>query len=333
MPHRSHIAAFYKEWRSADTTLLLHTSGSTGVPKAIRVEKCAMQRSARRTCDYLNIHPGDTTLLCLPTDYIAGKMVVVRALTCGLRLIAVTPSLRPLRYLDTAPHFAAMTPAQVYETLQDEREAALLRAIRVVLIGGGPLDPAVAAALKDHRGAYSTYGMTETVSHIALRHVAQTAYTPLCGVRLALNADGCLVVSDTATGVDQLQTNDLAQILPDGRFRILGRADNTICSGALKWQIEDLEQRLSDLPVPFLITAVRDVRLGQAITLLYEQEAELPTLQTHCRRCLPPLAVPRHYVGVANLPLTATGKPDRAAARRLAEAAIQATGEPQPPSR
>ena len=318
------IAEFSTQWHDATPTLVLHTSGSTGRPKPIRVSKSAMRASAVRTCQALSLPRGITSLLCMPMAYVAGRMVCVRAWEWDMRLIVVPPSLHPFATLDEVPYFAAMTPMQVYETLRVPDEAARLMQVSVLLIGGGALSPSITTALAHHPGAYSTYGMTETLSHIALRHVSQNTYRPLAGVTLQRDDRGCLIVSDTHTGVANLVTNDLVDIQADGRFRILGRADNTICSGALKWQIEDLETRLSDLPVPIQVTAVPDTRLGEAIVLLYVSASDTADdaslLLEACRLRLPRHALPRHLVPVAELPQTPTGKPDRPRARTIARA-------------
>ena len=323
------IIDFKRVWFNDDPTLLLRTSGSTGVPKTIRVHKKHMVASAHRTCETLGIEAGATTLLCMPVAYIAGRMVCVRAWECGLRLIAVDPSLHPLSALTAPPDFAAMTPAQVYETLQVPREAELLRRIRFLLIGGGAIGVSVAEALQAFEGVWSTYGMTETLSHIALRRLSEReeAYQPLKGVSLQLDERGCLVVTDPIVGVANLVTNDLAELLPNGRFRLKGRADNTICSGGLKWQIEALENLLATLPVPFQITAVPDERLGEAIVLFYARPqnqtfTEL-SLREACVKLLPRHALPRYYICLSQIPQTPTGKPDRASARRLAKECLK----------
>ena len=163
---------FLTEWNSASPLIELKTSGSTGKPKIMVVEKRRMEASARITCQFLGLKEGDTALLCMPLDYIAGKMVVVRSLTCGLRLVEVEPSGHPLRELNSAPTFAAMVPLQVCNSLQDEKEAQLLRDIKQLIIGGGAIDAALESQLRTFPNAvWSTYGMTETLSHIARRRI------------------------------------------------------------------------------------------------------------------------------------------------------------------
>ncbi len=110
--------AFVAEWHNDDPCVVVHTSGSTGAPKPLMVEKRRMEASARITCHFLGLRRGDTALLCLPLDYIAGKMMVVRAITCGLNLIRVEPSGHPLAQVDAPIDFAAMVPMQVANSLK-----------------------------------------------------------------------------------------------------------------------------------------------------------------------------------------------------------------------
>lgn len=329
------LKEFLAEWHNDSPTLLVHTSGSTGVPKSMLVEKRRMEASARITCDFLGLKPGDTALLCLSTDYIAGKMMVVRALTCGLQLVSVEPSGHPLAscFLPLASSmplsFAAMVPLQVYNSLQVPDERERLMQIGNLIIGGGAIDPELEQALADFPNhVWSTYGMTETLSHIALRRLngpeRSDWYTPFAGVGISLNAEGCLVIDAPAVCAEPLTTNDMA-VIEDGRFRILGRKDNVICSGGLKIHIEEVERLLrAHVREPYLITKVPDERLGEAVVLLTTAAAPvvLADLQATCRRVLPTYWVPRHLMTVAQLPFTATGKPARAEAKRLAQASL-----------
>ncbi len=329
------------------------------MPKAILAEKRRMQASARTTCRFLGLEEGDTALLCLPLDYIAGKMMVVRALTCGLRLVAVTPGGHPLSEesmraaslisgsmglmgpmgpmglmgpiglmgLGTID-FAAMVPLQVWNSLQVPQERERLTRIRHLIIGGGEVNDVLASELRPLPNAvWSTYGMTETLSHIALRRLsgpdATEWYTPFKGISLSLNADGCLVVDAPEVCPDELVTHDLAELRPDGCFRILGRSDNTICSGGIKIQIEEAERLLAPhLTVPFCITWAPDQRLGQAVVLLTEHPYP-QQLRSICQQHMPQLWQPRHFIHTNHLPQTPTGKLARKEAEHLAALAIK----------
>ena len=316
---------FAAEWHSPCPTLRVQTSGSTGSPKEMIVKKSRMRASALATCRFLGLHAGQTALLCLPLRYIAGKMLAVRAFECGLRLVPVAPCANPLKHLHEAPHFAAMTPMQVYECLQQPHSRSLLRRIKCLIIGGGAVSKELESTLRSFpNGVWSTYGMTETLSHIALRRLSgketATAYTALLGVHIATVPDGRLRIDAPAICPTPLTTNDIAEILPDGSFKILGRTDNIICSGGLKFQLEALEEKLAPLPVPFLLTAVPDARLGQALALIYEgADADSDLLLRLCRERLARHEQPRHILCAARLPRTETGKPARKEAARLAE--------------
>ena len=316
------LEEFIAEWRNDSPTLLVHTSGSTGKPKPLLVEKRRMEASARITCRFLGLREGDTALLCMPLDYIAGKMMVVRALTCNLRLISIEPTGHPCLTMPDNIDFAAMTPMQVYNSLQTNDERQRLMSIRHLIIGGGAVNDKLAAELRTFpNNVWSTYGMTETLSHIALRRISGSGatdwYTPFSSVRVSLNGDGCLVIDAPKVCANALVTNDIAEIV-DGRFRILGRRDNVICSGGIKIQIEEVERELAkQTDIPLIITKFPDERLGETVVLLTESP-DTDTLRQICTEHLQRYWRPRHYLTVSKLPTTATGKPARAEAQRLA---------------
>ena len=322
------LEEFLEEWHNGRDTLLVHTSGSTGTPKPLWVEKRRMEASARITCEFLGLHEGDTALLCMPLDYIAGKMMVVRALTCGLKLVSITPSGHPLQSVTETIDFAAMVPMQVYNSLQVAEERERLMQIHHLIIGGGAVDDALAAELAGFPNyVWSTYGMTETLSHIALRRLngpeASEWYTPFPSVSLSLTDEGCLIIDAPLVCAERLTTNDIAEIDSQGRFRILGRKDNVICSGGIKIQIEEVERMLKPhLAAPFLITKCKDKRFGEAVVLLTESD-NLVAIEKICADVLPRFWQPRRCLQVERLPLTETGKPARKEAERLAALAIE----------
>ena len=321
------IEAFLKEWHNDSPTLLVHTSGSTGQPKPMLVEKRRMEASARITCRFLGLKADDTALLCMSLDYIAGKMMVVRALTCRLKLITVEPSGHPLHNLLSTINcqldFAAMVPMQVYNSLQVPEERERLMQIRQLIIGGGAIDEALARELKTFPHAvWSTYGMTETLSHIALRRLngpdASEWYTPFEGVGLSLDHDGCLVIDAPAVHDGILTTHDIAEIRADGRFKILGRKDNVICSGGVKIQAEEVERLLCvHMHEPYLITKRQDERFGEVVVLL--TEGDTAVAKGICEKVLPKYWQPRVYTHVLQIPHTKTGKPARKAAEEMAK--------------
>lgn len=319
------LDTFLTEWNSPSPTMTVNTSGSTGKPKAICVEKKRMEASAQTTCRFLGLKQGQTALLCMDTKYIAGKMMIVRALSCGLRLVCTPPSGRPLRNISGQIDFAAMVPLQVAHSLEYAEDREKLRSIGQLIIGGGAIDEKLEQELRDFPNAvWSTYGMTETLSHIALRRLsgkdASSWYEPFEGISVETDSTGRLIIRAPQLLDGQLATNDLAELHPDGRkFRILGRTDNTICSGGVKIQIEEAERLLRPhLHSPFLISKRKDTALGETVVMLHTATMDTAQARDICRQILPHYWQPRHYVCVEKMPLTPTGKPDRAAAEKKA---------------
>lgn len=311
------LERFLSEWHSDAPVVAVKTSGSTGTPKEMLVEKKRMLASARMTCDFLGLKDGDTALLCMSTDYIAGKMMVVRSIERNLRLTVVEPSNHPLKGLTEPFDFVAMIPSQVYETILNPEEASMLRRARNIIIGGGAVSNELKELLSDFPNAvWSTYGMTETLSHIALRRLngseATDWYTPFEGVSISLNEENCLVIDAPYVCKDLLTTNDIAEIR-DGRFRILGRKDNVICSGGIKIQAEEVERQLaSHLDSPFAITKKADKKFGEIVVLLTESN-DIESIKAVCQEVLPRYWRPKEIIHTDRIPMTETGKIRRAA--------------------
>ena len=277
---------FLNEWFNDSPVITVHTSGSTGTPKELIVRKDQMMQSARLTCEFLNLKQGESALLCMNLRYIGAMMLVVRALVAGLDLIVRPASGHPLSDVKQPLRFAAMVPLQVYNTLRTPEEKERLKQTEILIIGGGAIDEALETEIKSLPGAvYSTYGMTETLSHIALRRLNGTAaserYYPFSSVNLSLSPENTLVIDAPLVCDGVLQTNDIARIYPDKGFIILGRKDNVINSGGIKIQAEEVEKLLRPfISVPFVITSVPDQRLGQAVTLLIEGRADTDNIDT-----------------------------------------------------
>lgn len=315
---------FLSEWNNDSDRVLVHTSGSTGKPKPMMVEKKRMLNSARITCDFLGLKPGDTALLCMSLDYIAGKMVVVRSIERHLHLISVSPSGHPLKDVNLKEvngeiTFAAMVPMQVYNTLQVPEERERLTHIRHLIIGGGAIDASLEKELRSLPGniaIWSTYGMTETLSHIALRRIngaeASEWYQPFDSVKISQTEEGCLVIDAPQVCAETLVTNDIVEI-EKLRFRIKGRKDNVICSGGIKIQIEEVEEFLKPhLEKPFMLAKKKDEKFGE-IAVLMSEDKEIKTVEATIRRLLSDHKywIPREFRYVDHLPLTETGKPKR----------------------
>lgn len=310
---RRDLYLFLQDWFSPSPTLKVFTSGSTGTPKEMLVEKERMMQSALLTCSFLDLNKGDKALLCMPLNYIAGKMVVVRALVAGLDLYPVAPNGHPLRGTDISFGFAAMIPLQVFNSLQSDVEKERLSGIKKLIIGGGAIDPQIEEALKEFPNTvYSTYGMTETLSHIALRKIngrdASENYIPFTSVALSLSDEGTLIIDAPLVTKERLYTNDIAEIYEDGSFRILGRKDNIINSGGVKIQVEEVERLLKPyISCNFAISSLPDPKFGELVVLVVEDKAE----SRDFKDILPDYYKPKKIVKIDEIPLTETGKIDR----------------------
>lgn len=323
------VEEFLAQWNDASPTMEVRTSGSTGTPKLIYIEKERMRASARMTCDFLGLKPADTALLCMPLDYIAGKMMVVRALERNMKLLPVEPSGHPLAdntlsdLNEGIVHLAAMVPLQVWNTLRVPEERERLHHIKHLIIGGGAIPQELEQELRTIPiNVWSSYGMTETLSHIALRRISEDYYSPLPGISLSQDQDDCLIINAPALCAQTLYTNDIVRFHGKDHFQIIGRRDNTICSGGIKIQIEQVEAWLQSIGIDnIMVTYREDKALGQALVYLTTDEINTDMLRKSVPTNTPnsKFWLPRHIVKVPFLPLTPTGKPDRATAKQLAE--------------
>lgn len=310
--------SFLAEWFADTPHVSVQTSGSTGRPKRLYVKKEHMVSSALMTLKTLGISPGDNALLCLSAGYIAGKMMVVRALVGGLNLTVVEPSGTPT--IDRDYQLCAMVPMQVYNLVSLPDDDLSINRIGQLIIGGSPITSTLRDQIKTLTVAcYSTYGMTETVSHVALRRLngsdRQRAYYPLDGIRVSLNESGCLVITAPSITDGPVVTNDLAEIAPDGGFRILGRIDNVINTGGVKVIPEDVEAKLSGCTAhAFAVSSIPDDRLGEKVVLVVEGAADC---LFNFDGVLRPYERPKAVIKIDKIPVTVNGKIDRVALRKV----------------
>lgn len=306
------LAQFLATWFSPCPWMTLHTSGSTGKPKEIHASKDAMRASAHLSCQALEMQPGDTALLCLPLRYIAGQMMVVRALIGNLNLLIEEPSSTPLGQRQA--NLVSLVPMQAITTLQQPDGAAQLNRMGTILLGGGFIPAALEEALQPLScRVFATYGMTETLSHIALRPLNGTGrsawYRPLPGISLQQTREGTLSITAPHLGIAEMATHDRAELRPDGCFRILGRLDTVINSGGIKIQAEELETRLQQATgLAILARPLPHPVLGECIELLWEGRPEdEPRLRRACE-VLPRYYRPHSVQRVDTLPRTLSGK-------------------------
>jgi O-succinylbenzoic acid--CoA ligase len=301
------------------------TSGTTGDPGTHVLNRQGLVNSARRTLDFFKLAPGDRVLHCLPMRYVAGKLMVVRALVGGLKLVLIEPSGRPLRGLGEPLAFAAMVPLQVHESLVYGDDFSK---ISTLLIGGGKLSYTSVRQLarQDFCAIYESFGMTETYTHFALKRMngpkPDKGFRILDGVRISRDERKCLVVEVRGITDGPVSTNDLVEIDPSGKlFKWLGRYDHVINSGGIKIIPELLEQQIRIvIKQPCLILSEHDDRLGSRLVLLVETPDENPPLEDWLealKAILPSYELPKRILGTKEIPRNHSMKMDRRAAQKL----------------
>ena len=307
------LSGFLIQWCNNQPFIELHTSGSTGKPKLIRVSKSAMLASAERTIAFLNLKQGDSALLCLSVKYIAGKMMVVRAMSGGLKLIQGTVSSNPLTRVSEKIDFAAMVPLQVASVIN--ANGALLAKVDKLIIGGGPIDSTLACEIEKRAvQAWETYGMTETVSHIALRKVTGAAlpFRLLPHIKVSKNEHNCLVIQPSSINKTQLITNDVVELVSENEFLLKGRYDHVINTGGIKIFPEEIERKLKKFICrPFIICSLPDAKLGRRIVLVIEGKTDETKKWEQGFALLKPFEKPKEIRFVKTFPLTETGKIQR----------------------
>jgi len=310
----SEIFQFILEWVSDDHFVILHTSGSTGIPKSIKQPKERMINSAQMTAEYFGLDERTNALLCLPVSYIAGKMMIVRAFVTGMNLITVEPSSDPFSTLSDKIHFAAITPFQLAHSLKALKNVP----VDTVIVGGGEIPYDLEKLCqKVPSNLYATYAMTETSSHIAIRAVNGMQKSPfyelLKNVHVSVDERSCLVINAPQLTPELLVTNDIVEIKDDTHFEWIGRSDNVINSGGLKIFPEQVEKKLFFLiPRRFFIAGLPDVMLGEKATLFIEGEpynpVQLQNLKRNMDSLLTRFEFPRKIVFIPVFDLSSAGK-------------------------
>ena len=273
------ISLFLKNWFSENPSIDVNTSGSTGAPKTITIKKDFFINSALSTGEFLDLKEGTTTLMCLPPNYIAGKMMLVRALVLGWHLEVVSPKANPLENSDKTYDFTAMVPLQLENSLEK------IAQIKKVIVGGGVVSPQLQEKLQGVQSVvFATYGMTETVTHIAfkkLNHFSASAgvksmssfYQLLPNVRIYKDTRNCLVIDAPKVSQEIIFTNDVVDLVSDRHFEWLGRFDNVINSGGIKLHPEKIEEKLSKIIAQrFFVAGIPDALLGEKLILIVELE-------------------------------------------------------------
>lgn len=269
----SNLKNLINEWKSASNHIVASTSGSTGVPKTIEISKQDIERSAKLTGDYFGVKSNSTVLLALPLSFIAGKMMVLRSIINDWNLVITDHSTNPI-IPDVDIDFAAFTPLQAENLI--EKQFDRFNAISTIILGGGAISNSLLMKLKKCTNrVFATYGMTETVTHIAASELKIQAdvqvFEALPGVVFALDSRGCLSIQAAHLDERKFVTNDIVELIDSTHFSFLGRIDGIINSGGLKVIPEKLESEIADfMEGNFYITSIEDSQLGERVVLLIE---------------------------------------------------------------
>lgn len=268
------IGNFLLDWLDEKDYVLTNTSGSTGLPKAIKIKKQQMVNSSVMTGDYFALEPGDRALHCLPSQYIAGKMMLVRAMILGLELDLASPSTIPPYDHHTTYDLCAMIPLQLQNSLDR------LENMKTIIVGGAQVSKSLRAALQNvNPTVFETYGMTETVSHIAVRQLNKTSeeqshFKILRDISISKDDRDCLVIDAPELSENKVVTNDVVTLVSNTEFDIIGRYDHMINSGGVKLFPELIEAKLQDhIKSRFFITSENDKDLGQKVVLVLEGDS------------------------------------------------------------
>lgn len=303
-PFEQHIGTFLLDWFDEKSYIELTTSGTTGTPKVIKIEKQAMLDSALATGDFFGLAPGDTMLHCLPTNYVAGKMMWVRSFILGLDMKFVEPTSNPLNKIDENFDFCAMVPLQAKNSLEKLKK----KKIKKLIIGGVTVHKALEQELvKLPMEIYETYGMTETISHIAAKRIGKESFTVLPNVTVSTDDRQCLVIKAKNISKDPIVTNDIVKLISDQQFIWEGRYDNVINSGGIKLIPEQIEDKLSTLiPRRYFVYGQPDDTLGEKAVLYVE--GEKMEIKESVFSVLDKYEIPKEIVFISKFQETATGK-------------------------
>lgn len=312
------IPEFIEAWWDSKSTIPAYTSGSTGIPRRIALGKDYAIKSAQATLDILGLKPGDTALLSMPAHYIAGRMMIIRAIVGQLNLVTIGPTSEP-KIPEQTIDMAAFTPHQ-FQSILDKEPANEYYRVKNILLGGSAVPDDLISQVTDFPGQiYETYGMTETYSHIALRKLYpdhEPYFEAVGSTTFSLDGEN-LIIHAPHLGIKKLHTNDTGELDGPTRFRWLGRADYVINSGGIKLHPESIESKLRQfIKTPFFITGKSDKKYGKVVALVMEKHSDaLPEKQL--KKIIPNILdkyeKPKTIIWVDKIIMTPTGKINRKA--------------------
>jgi O-succinylbenzoic acid--CoA ligase len=317
---RTEIELFLQEWNSTEETVKVNSSGSTGTPKTINIEKKFMLQSAKKTLEFLGLKKNNIAYLCLSTETIAGKMMLVRCILGELKLVVGPISASSLSSYPSKIDFTAIVPLQLEHVLTNH--AARLQSIQSVIVGGAPVSDRLINDLRENQlTIFQTYGMTETISHVAMRKIGYESdefYTALPRTSFSLGKQDNLIIHSSDIGVENLETTDYVELLSPTQFSWKGRTDFIINSGGKKIVPEEVEKIISThIERAFFISAVEDQSLGQKVILVVEGTESIQIDKTILTELLPKFQVPKEVVYFNEFVRTNNGKINRLESMKL----------------
>jgi o-succinylbenzoate---CoA ligase len=322
------VINFCQKWQSGQEEFIIKTSGSTGEPKPIILTRNQMIASAKLTGKTFGLNSDDSALVCLNVEYIAGMMMLVRGMLLGLRLTVIEPSGNPFQYLGNSIFdFFAFVPLQLENLLENKKHITILNKAKAIIVGGAAVNEVLEQKIqKLIVPVFSTYGMTETVSHIAIKRLngenKNENFQVLDGVKIGLDDKNCLNIISESSNNELVQTNDIVEIISENEFKLIGRFDNIINSGGVKIQLEKVEKLIEKeiqifIPKRYFTYGIPDKKLGQKMVLVVETDILDENLKelflSKIKLILPKYEIPKEIIFIKSFQETPTGKVDKKA--------------------
>ena len=288
---------FLTSWFDENDFILVKTSGSTGTPKEIKLKKIDLISSSKLTADYFNLKPGDKVINCLPVEYIAGKMMLVRSLVLGLDLYLFPVNSSPIKQIQKNYDLIAFTPMQL------ENSILFIDRIKNVLVGGSAVNENLKQKILNiNTNVYETYGMTETITHIAVRNLTkgENEFTTLPGIEIG-KRDNCLFIKPNHLSIEMVQTNDIVQFTNKNKFLLIGRRDFIINSGGVKLNPETIEKKLAKyISADFVISSIDNSKFGEVVALVFKKN--IPDNYNKAFTQLSKYEIPKEVLVIDNFP-------------------------------
>ena len=288
---------FLTSWFDENDFILVKTSGSTGTPKEIKLKKIDLISSSKLTADYFKLKPGDKVINCLPVEYIAGKMMLVRSLVLGLDLYLFPVNSSPIKQIQKNYDLIAFTPMQL------ENSILFIDRIKNVLVGGSAVNENLKQKILNiNTNVYETYGMTETITHIAVRNLTkgENEFTTLPGIEIG-KRDNCLFIKPNHLSIEMVQTNDIVQFTNKNKFLLIGRRDFIINSGGVKLNPETIEKKLAKyISADFVISSIDNSKFGEVVALVFKKN--IPDNYSKAFTHLSKYEIPKEVLVIDNFP-------------------------------